>query len=134
MRRAENQSGIGDLHIQSFVLGQTEVDQSDLFVRAQHHVAGLQIAMQDASRMQCTQRARDLTGKSQRLRGRHASAHTATQIAVLENTPSPDKHDRPRHPVHRVERYSDDARAARSHIPAESARRPDPPESSRVRA
>ena len=85
---------------------------------------GLRSRCRMPARMQRAQRARDLRGEAQRLGGRDATAHAPAQIAALEvlhrqigvivgDAELVQPHD-----------IRDDARAARSRIPAESARTP----------
>jgi hypothetical protein len=73
VRRAEDQPGIGDLELQRLVLGEPEINQRHLLIDPQHDVAGLEVAVQDARRMQRAERARDLRGEVQRFRGRDAA-------------------------------------------------------------
>ncbi len=56
VRRAEDQSLVGHFHLQRHVFGETEIDQRDAAVVAQHHVSGFQIAVQDADLVDGLQR------------------------------------------------------------------------------
>ena len=61
MRRAEDQSLVGHFHLERHVLGETEVDQRDAAIVAQHHVAGLEVAVKNPDFVDGLQCVRQVT-------------------------------------------------------------------------
>jgi hypothetical protein len=59
VRRTEDEPLVGDFHLERHVFGEAEIDERDAAVVAQHHVAGLEVAVQDADLvMACSAYAR----------------------------------------------------------------------------
>ena len=84
MRRAEDQPLVGDFHLERHVFGETEVDQRDAVVVAQHHVAGLEVAMKNSHFVDGLQRVREIARIRQRLPRGESFGHALAQVAARE--------------------------------------------------
>ncbi len=81
VRRAEYLAVVRQRRIELDVLGQPVVDQRDRRLVAQHHVAGLQVAVQHARVVQHLERLRHLPEERQRAQRRDGLLDAAAQVA-----------------------------------------------------
>ena len=66
------------------MLGETEVDQRDAVVIAQHHVAGLEVAMKNSHFVDGLQRVGEIARERQRLPRGESFGHALAQVAARE--------------------------------------------------
>ena len=67
VRRSEDHTGRRDVALEPELTRQTEVDEGGAAVLTQHHVAGLDVPVQDADRMQRAERTGHLAQEPERL-------------------------------------------------------------------
>ena len=84
VRRPKDESTVGQFEIHRRVLGQSEINQCDAAVVAQHDVAGLQITVQHPRRVDPLQGAGNGGGDPQRLARRKAAPHARAQVPGAE--------------------------------------------------
>ena len=84
VRGAKDQTLVGEIELHSSLLGKTKVDQRQLLFRAQHDVARLQIAMQDARFVNGAEHSGNLRTVVQRFGRRQTAFHAPAQITARE--------------------------------------------------
>jgi hypothetical protein len=84
MRRTEDETLVRHFHLECDVLRETEVDERDAAVVAQHDVAGLEVAMEDADLVDRLERMREIARVVERLARGHSFGHALAQVAACE--------------------------------------------------